>query len=283
MKRILVLITGETSDDAVLGSALCVAKKFNAHLDVLYAPFARRMELPEGIPQRIREEVISYIEAAAEKQATEARVVFDKWLEGNGVELRDAPGPNSVASACWHATAQSGAEAVAKRGNAHDLIILNRPVGSPSGESYARAISAIFETGTPVLLAPRIPQERIGRSMVIGWDGSVEAARALQCAMPFAGLAKEIKVVTIGAAESGGAGSLDIASRLAWNGVVTQVAEIPNSALSDGEVLLSEAEKFNSDLLVIGAYSHNRLQETIFGGVTRHVLEHAEIPVLMAH
>ena len=61
------------------------------------------------------------------------------------------------------------------------------------------------------------------------------------------------------------------------------VVEIPPDHRLVGDVLLEEAERVSADLLVMGAYSHSRLRELILGGVTRHVLQNADLPVLMAH
>ena len=75
----------------------------------------------------------------------------------------------------------------------------------------------------------------------------------------------------------------ELARALAWHGISAQVRRIEQGSRRVRDILLSEATAMAADLLVIGAYSHSRLRQVVFGGVTEHMLDHAELPVLMAH
>lgn len=120
--------------------------------------------------------------------------------------------------------------------------------------------------------------------MLIGWDGSREAARAVCDAMPLLAAAA---VVTVDAepsrTEHGEIPGADIALHLARHGVKATVERTVSAGIDVGNVLLSRASDVGADLLVMGAYAHSRVRELILGGTTRTVLETMTLPVFMAH
>ena len=147
----------------------------------------------------------------------------------------------------------------------------------------------------PVLTTPsKGPHADLGRRILIAWNGSREAARATHDALPFLIAAESVVVLTVDAAGDAHSPGANIATHLARHGVNvdlhkrTSVRHPPAQArraakMNVGEVILSAAADYNADLLVIGAYGHSRLRETVLGGVTRHVLSHMSVPVLMSH
>jgi nucleotide-binding universal stress UspA family protein len=127
----------------------------------------------------------------------------------------------------------------------------------------------------------------IGRRVLIGWNGSPEAARAVHDALPLMVGAEAVTVVTIdpeggpGANEEGP--GADIARHLARHGLPVMVRRVTGPAAAAGDLLLNEAADLGADLIVMGAFGHSRLREFVLGGATRTLLAQMTAPVLMAH
>jgi hypothetical protein len=193
-----------------------------------------------------------------------------------------------VPEASW-VVAQAGvAQVLRKLGAWHDLAVLERDMIEPEG---------LFEVLGEALLACRMPClilppgtgaapgfERIA----IGWNGSLEAVRAIHAALPLLAAADEVRIFDGAGArddENGedGLPFFEPYGYLARHGIAVRLHTIHADAQAAGSALLEEARRMRADLLVMGAYGHSRLRERVLGGATRYVLAHAEIPVLMQH
>jgi nucleotide-binding universal stress UspA family protein len=145
---------------------------------------------------------------------------------------------------------------------------------------------ALFDSGRPVLAVPYIQRAglKLDRVMVC-WDGSRNAARAINDAMPFLTRAKTVDVVTIGAGkdEVGEIQGADIAQHLARHGLNVELRRIDAGDVDVANVILSDAADQNADFIVMGGYGHSRLREFVLGGATRGILSSMTVPTLMAH
>ena len=172
---------------------------------------------------------------------------------------------------------------LARRARAHDLTIV--PIEADL-EYQVATEGLIFESGRPVLLLPRTggAGHRI-ESVVVGWDGSRSAARALAGAMPFCKSAKSVRLVLVtGDKEIDADHSLgDIQRHLALHDVVVSVDEIASEGRDAGTALMNHCIETVADLLVMGAFGHSRARELVLGGATRSVLDHPLLPILVAH
>jgi len=123
--------------------------------------------------------------------------------------------------------------------------------------------------------------------VLVGWDASREAARAVRDAMPLLARAEAVTVLTIDAEQSpfghGEIPGADIALYLARHGVKAEVARTVSAGIGIGNTLLSRAADYEANLLVMGAYGHSRVRELLLGGTTRTVLTSMILPVLMSH
>jgi nucleotide-binding universal stress UspA family protein len=101
--------------------------------------------------------------------------------------------------------------------------------------------------------------------------------------MPFLKRAKRVVILMVATGAKQGPSPKDVARTLAWHDIKTEVKEVPPDGRGVGQLLLDEAKEVEADLLIMGAYSGGRWKEMILGGVTKYVIEHAELPVFMAH
>jgi nucleotide-binding universal stress UspA family protein len=143
-------------------------------------------------------------------------------------------------------------------------------------------------SGRPLLVVPFAGSyEAVGHNVLVGWNGSGEAARAINDALPLLKQAKKVTVLAInprhGIGGDGDVPAADIALHLARHGVTAEAAHTIASDISEGDALLSYAADLGVDLLVCGMYGHSPLRERAFGGVTRSLLTEMTVPVLMSH
>ncbi|MBI1889209.1 MAG: universal stress protein [Burkholderiales bacterium] len=145
----------------------------------------------------------------------------------------------------------------------------------------------VLNSARPVLIVPYAGQfHHVGEKVLIAWDGSMEATRAVTNAIPMLKQAKLVQVAVFNAASRpnvhGAQPGADIALYLARHGIRVEVTE-QKSGIDVGESLLTLASDESSDLIVMGGYGHTRFRETVLGGVTRTVLDSMTVPVLMSH
>lgn len=170
-----------------------------------------------------------------------------------------------------------------------DLVVISQ---TDSEEALPGIMSdfpeyVVMNAGRPVLLVPYagdFPQ--IGQTVLLAWDGSMEASRAIGGAMPMLRQAREVKLVVFNAERQvnvhGEQPGADMALYLARHGVNVDVLQ-ESTAQDSGNALLSLAADVNADLLVMGCYAHSRFREVLLGGASRTVLESMTLPVLMSH
>lgn len=179
-------------------------------------------------------------------------------------------------------------EDIAKRALYADLTLVGRQAAQDPDFCKRILDGALFRSPTPVLFnrVDRTPN-LTPRSVLIAWDSQMEAARAVQQALPMLQTAREVHVTLIdpvatesGSGEEPGA---DIAAYLARHGVPVAVDVLSGGGRTVDETLKQHAVDVAADLVVMGAYSHSRLREIIFGGVTQAMLETAKLPIFWSH
>ncbi|MDA7964767.1 universal stress protein [Ruegeria sp.] len=177
---------------------------------------------------------------------------------------------------------------VARRAMFSDLVILPRPYGKDR-EAEAEPIveAAMFEGHAPVLLVPDDGQPLTRpRNILIGWNESPEAMRAIRCALPFLTQADLVRIVVIdpprhGPDRSDPGGMLS--QLLARHGVKCEIDVLSKTMTRVSDILNRHATDTDTDMIVMGAYGHSRFREAILGGATRNMLEKSSVPVFLAH
>jgi nucleotide-binding universal stress UspA family protein len=166
-----------------------------------------------------------------------------------------------------------------------DLVVVGHPEphGLPDDMSPERILLA---SGVPLLIVPNAWHgETIGDKILIGWNASREARRAISDAMTFLVAAKSVTVLVIdslGNQRHGEEPGADIALHLARHGAHVDVEQVSSHGSPIARVILGRAVQSASNLLVVGAYSHARLRELLFGGATRTLLAEMPLPVLIS-
>jgi nucleotide-binding universal stress UspA family protein len=183
--------------------------------------------------------------------------------------------------AVWHELVGSPARALGIAGPVADFSVVSRPKPQGSGRARAFLLAALLDTGRPVLVLPQRPVRKLAQRVLIAWNQSAEAAAAVTAALPLLKLAERVVIVSSGPENRAGPKCSQLSQYLATFDVE---AECLRTRGREVEREIHEAYRdVEADLLVMGAYSRNRLREMLFGGVTEHMLFTANLPVFLLH
>jgi nucleotide-binding universal stress UspA family protein len=219
-----------------------------------------------------------------EKRVQDIRAHVENQIQSHGLAYQETPSPSEHPSASLCEIDEPITDFVSHFGGVSDLIVVGRPskANEPSVSTVIGA--ALFASGRPVLMAPPMIPAALDQKVAIGWNRSIQAGRGVASALPFLLQAKAVEIVSVVTGAKQGPSAKELADYLTWHGVGSGVKEIPpEEHRAVGDVLLQTAEDSGAGLLVMGAYSHSRLREMLLGGVTKHILSKANLPVLMAH
>ncbi len=271
--------------EVALNSAVTVAKQFDAHVEGLHI----RISADEAsnffnsrLDTALYAQVLEKLRVQITQEEQEARGSFEEFTEQNGLGMASEPSKANGPSASWRSLTGDPTDIIARSGGAFDLIVASHPaLGS---ESMPRPVldTAIFNTARPVLLASKEAPSHIGKTVLLAWNRGIQAGRALISALPFLQSASKVVVLMVTTGAKQGPEPEEIVANLAWHDVDAEVKRLEPDYRSVGEALLDEASEINADLLVMGAYSQSRLRDRVPGGVTKAILNHADLPVLMA-
>jgi nucleotide-binding universal stress UspA family protein len=283
LRDLLVVLDGLVRDDVVLGIALDLAQRHEAHvtgicpLELLY-PTNLSLALG-GYPEALAlQESANRIEAEALEKASHIEAKFREQLRRN-----DAQGD-------WEVATGSAADDIARRSRTADLLVLGQADPDHPRPPRGRHLieDAMMKSGRPLLIVPFAGQfNAIGTNVLIGWNGTREAARAAHDALVLIEPTAKITVLTVRRGKSADTDEVpgaDMAAHLARHGLnVSAARTAADASISDGDALLAYASDTGADLLVVGGYGHSRARELILGGVSRELLDHMTLPVLMSH
>ncbi|MEO3430417.1 universal stress protein [Pelagibius sp. CAU 1746] len=284
LRSILVPVRGDGKGEGVLDHALSLAKRHNAHLEVLHCRPKPEDMIPYGvpIPSSLRKSIVSSASSLADEEEEKIRKLFDDYCADRGLpEVDGFPWPQDAVSATWREATGKQANVIGLRGRLVDLIAVPQP-DHEQGLGLNTLQAALLESGKLVLMCPAKPVSQLGAKIAIAWNGSGEASRAMTAALPV--LKKADAVVIL--APSGKA--LPISAEeakvyLETHGVSCSLQTFERGSSSVGKALLEVARNAGADCLLMGAYGQSRQRELIMGGVTQYVVDHADLPILLMH
>jgi nucleotide-binding universal stress UspA family protein len=188
----------------------------------------------------------------------------------------------------WHMFGTGdGADLVALL-SAVDLVVFGQASPDDRVSAGFRPEDIVVGCGRPVLVVPYAGAfDRVGRRVLVAWDATREASRALHDALPLIGKAEAVTVMTVpsreAASDEDGSSLHRIVRHLGRHGIPARSEETPRGDMAVSDVLLSRAADLDVDLIVAGAYHHSQFREALLGGVSRELLDHMTVPVLMSH
>jgi nucleotide-binding universal stress UspA family protein len=286
-RTILACLSDADTAPATLGLALLVGREHAAHVEALHVRIDPADAVPlvgEGMSGAMVEEMLGIAERQAVERAQGIYALFDQICVRQGIPRAEAPFSDPQLSAHWREEVGQEEEVLALAGRLTDMLVVARPMPESDAPSVMTLNAALLESGRPLLLAPPNLPSSVGKNIAVFWNGSIESTRAVAAALPF--LRQAETVVILSAREENDAQPSELGKYLAWHGISASEHAFSPAGTGGSQVaqmLLDEAVTRGADLVVMGAYTHSRLRQLIMGGVTRHVLHSANLPVLLCH
>ena len=277
-KDVLAIALDAEADASAIALADAVAQQFDAYLSCAFLtalpdePLAYEPTVVAGVWAELLGRARAESEAARQQVAAKVKAL-NRQCEMRGAE----------------ALSRDLGRVAAVHARYADVTVLTRPVEDMLGGGRGEIIEGVlFHSGRPVLVAPpHWSGGAIGKRILIAWDASREATRAVSEAQPFLDMAEEAIVLTIDAKPKmfghGDQPGLNIAAHLSRRGLKTTVRNADSLGRPAAQTILEQAGALGADLVVMGAYTHSRLREMVFGGATRDLLRASSLPLLMAH
>ncbi len=284
IRKLLLPLTGTAAGEAALATALLIARDWNAHVLALHVRVDSRDVAPlagEGLSGAMIEEMMTATERESLARAQQVRSMFEGFVTAQQVRVGEPAPGERVPTASFAAVTGREEDLVAQLARLADLTVVPHPEAAEEVSSSDALHAVLFDSGRPVLIAPHTPPEQIGRRICVGWNGTAESAASVYSAIPWMQRAEAVRILSADEYQRRGPAAQDLADYLALHDIAAEVATFRPVDREVGAGLLHAAREFGADLLAMGAYSHSRLRQLILGGVTRHVLEHARLPIMM--
>ena len=282
MKTVLLPFHDDDIDQAALDTALMHTQRNNGYLEGLFVWQPPQIIAGAGEGITLYGDYVTQIAAEGRQLATQARERFERLMRERGIPLQDDNAPTDAPSAGWYEGEGLEDRVVGDYGRVFDLIVIGRTSRPSSGDWQATCEAALFESGRPILLAPATALSEYGNNVLIAWNGSTETARTIALGMPLLHRAKKVIVLTVEGGTVPGPSGEQVVTQLVRNDINASARTVP-LVKSIGETVLQQVTETGSDLLFKGAFTQSRLRQMIFGGATRHIISHAQVPVVMAH
>jgi nucleotide-binding universal stress UspA family protein len=271
---------GEELKDRLF-AALLIAKYFDANLEILRCihDTGKNMYKSLGISAQVMKEIDEVIALRTKDESIEFENAIKEIGKIAGMEISTTPIPNKV-----HAllTVKEGNRSflVEEESKFCDIVIAAAP---PSGIATATFETSVLKSGKPVLMFPRKMKTFSTKSILIGWNNTVESSRAITSSIELLKLAEKVQIVS--SDEYSGVDMHKINQLIDYLKFhdIDATYKIVETTRIPGEALLNAALDGNFDLIVAGAYGHKGLRELMFGGATRYLLEHSTLPIFMSH
>lgn len=275
--KTVFMMVGAGQDDAEIDRAVAICEALGAHLSLLVLGIAPPPPAsPYGV---VSNDIWAGDIRQGQEEATERAKV---------IEARLATTNLSALVSAQYIDRGTVATLAARFARYADLTLV-----TPKAEGYESMQSwvmdgALFESGRPILMLPTGPVSfPASKRVMICWDASVEAAKAVRDAIGVMKEAEEVHAVLVDPVPSfeghGPEPGADLAAYLRRHGIEAVVHRLPREGKETGEMLRRTATDLDADLMVMGGFGHSRLRERIFGGTTTSMMKGIVVPALMAH
>lgn len=272
-----ILAVSEGGPDAAMsfGLAARVAANFGGTVDALHLPVGPAGGMVGGLAMS-GEAMPLLIDIDDDRQAERTKESERAYKELVA----------SIKGATYTAATTATLDTMVAMGRCADVLVLGRPGADPENVAPATVEAAIYECARPVMIAPPTPGTGAFGSVIVAWNGSFQAARAVEYALPFLKAATQVTILVAGS-KPDDVGASYLARNLGRHGITTTIDAIdPGIATgrARGRALLDYTHGKGADMLVMGAYGRGQVMSFLgLGGATGKVISSCRVPLLMAH
>ena len=274
LKSILAHAAPDDRLDAVLDVAFALARTHAAHpigLHIATDPTASLKSVPGPVPGQLMAALDDRIEDAQNR----SKAGFDEAAARHGIDGE------------WRVDTGDPASRIGIHARYADLAVMSQGDEDDRSNDPELPTAVASMTGRPVLIVPRAGRfADVGKRVLVCWNASREATRAVTDSLPILRLADQVTVLAVNPDEGEGHGEVpgaDMSHYLARHGVRAEANRTYAESIDVADAILSRAADLSCDLIVMGAYGHSRTREWIFGGVTRSIMRTMTRPVLISH
>ena len=272
-----ILAVSEGGPDAAMSFKLAarVAGIFDGTVDALHLPVGPAGGMAGGLAMsgEAMPLMMNIDDERLEARAKESKAQYDAIV---------AP----IKGATYSAAETATLDTMVAMGRCSDVIVLGRPGADPENVAPATVEAAIYECARPVMIAPPTAGAGAFANVIVAWNGSFQAARAVEYSLPFLAKATQVTILVVGSTPED-VGASYLARNLGRQGIKTVVDAIDPGAVSGrarGRALLDYTHGKGSDLLVMGAYGRGQVLSFLgMGGATGKVISSCRVPLLLAH
>ena len=275
IKDLVVNLGLDKPHDVAAGYAVSIAETFDAHLCAV--AFSYDPVVPPSVMGGVSAEAIDAQWAVSEQAADPAIAAFEEAARRDGISAEHRKLAASLAGA---------GDLFGRLARRFDLAVVGQAEPKHGAAQDLMIEGALFGSGRPVVVVPYIQKGGLTLDRVmICWDGSRPAARAIADAMPFLARAAAIDVVIVasGREKSDEIPGVDMGEHLARHGLRVEVKRIVSTDVDVPNTILSHAADSGTDFIVMGGFGHSRLREFVLGGATHGILTSMTVPTLMSH
>lgn len=286
IKSIVAPIRGDGKGEWVLSLALAIGRKFNSHVDVLHIHPRPQDMIPPGVPltHAFKGAIVDAANNMVKQEEDRLRGLFDEYCKSHDLTVVPTDTeefPTDQLSISWHEVEGKQADVIRQEVRFADLIVLPKPDRAAAlGMNTLQA--ALFEVKRLTAVAPHREVSGECSHVAIAWNGSTEAARAVNASLPILQIAEKVSIVVADDADGGVARCRSIRRYLRQQGIDSEIATFKRGG-SVGKAILDKTSEIGANVLVMGAFGTQKRSDLVLGGVTQHVLENANFPILMAH
>jgi len=274
---------GEELEERIRG-ALLVSQYFGTHLEILGSGVT--MDIDQFIKNEVsqlshefKDELLDGLEILKKEGSSREAMIFEKACRELGVTISETP---IEGKATAHRVVKHGkrSDLVCQQSKFCDLVIAATP---PDGSSSATFEASVVCSGKPVLVIPRVMTKLKMERILIGWNNTPEASRAISEAIPLLKKAKEVKIVSTKSYTREDLSDIEELRAYLLLHEIETTFELIKTTFIPGEALLNSAKSGEYDMIVAGAYGRKGLKEMMLGGSAAYLLKHTTIPTLVSH
>ena len=286
LQTILVPVRGDGLGEGVLNHALALGRRFHAHLDIVHCRPNPEDLLPFGVfvPAALKQEITASAGGLANEEEQRVKALFEDYCQRHQLAVvTERPWPKDRMSVSWREETGKQATIVGVLGRLADVVAVAQP-------DYSRNLglntleAALLETGRPVLLCPDKPLTGpLGAHIAVAWNGTTESARAIAATLPILAAAETVTLLSVTTGSKETLAPPAIQDYLSDHGITAAIRGQSARGSEVGQALIRMAKECGADLLLMGAYGQSRRRELVMGGVTQHVIDESDLPVLLCH
>lgn len=284
IKHIVLPLTGEpgSADAALCG--LTLAKMLGAHVAAGYEDELGPIYLTPDFGGSAAAYGLFYeqVQKARADRKRQARGHFDRAVKATSLPIVSDPVCRQ-SSTMWVDEEPGSGAPISSFGALTDLVVLESPANRRSAPAWNAVEAALFGARRPTLIVPSGTTSVDFSRVLVAWNGSSEAASAVERALDLLPPSARLTVLQVGNLKLGRMSSEKAVDYLGWHCFEAELRRVPDRKDETAQIILDEAQRAQAGLVIMGAYTHSRTREFLLGGVTDHMLRQASVPVLMAH